>query len=105
MNWKTFRICYLGLAAAAATLYPGGTVLITESGEMIEIGSPLWFDRVQLDRASHLDPHRIINKLQFAELAGGSPEELPPIDWYQPLSEPIFDQDAVQYPSFFMPVA
>ena len=100
-----FRHLYMGLAAGAALFLPGGTVVITESGEMIEIGSPLWFNGVELDRATRLDPHRIINKLQFAELAGGSPEELPPFDWYQPLSEPIFDHDVVQHPSFVMPVA
>ena len=106
MNWRTFRICYLGLAAAVAAPYAGGTVLITESGDMIEIGSPLWLDGVQLDRATtRVETNRIIHELKFAELADGSPEELSPIDWYQQLSEPIFDQDAVQYPSFFMPVA
>ena len=97
-------LSYLGAAAGFSLIYPGGTVLIIETGDMIELGSPVWLDARELDSVTRVETPRLIHEMQVAEVESGSPvEELPPFDWYQPLSEPIFKRDQILYDSLVMP--
>ncbi len=77
---------------------------ITQTGDMIEIGSSVWLDTWGIDPRTHAEMERIARELQVVEIDGGSPVETP-FDWYQPLSEPIFEHPVIQHQSVFMPLA
>ena len=105
MKLKTKLLPYLVAAAGVSLIYPGGTVLIIETGDMIELASPVWLDARELDSVTRVETPRLINEMQVAEVESRSPvEELPPFDWYQPWSEPIFKRDQILYDSSVMPL-
>ncbi len=81
---------YLSCAAAIAVPFPGGVLQITETGDMIELASPLWLDPRDIDFVTRIESKRTIREVQVAELeAGSSGGASPPFEWFQPLSEPV----------------
>ena len=77
---------------------------ITQTGDMIEIGSSVWLDTRGIDPRTRAETERITRELQVVEIDGAAPVETP-FDWYQPLSEPIFEHPVIQHQSVFMPLA
>ena len=93
---RSLYLPYLACAAAVATVFPGGTVLITQTGDMIEIGSAIWLDSRQLDLTTRWEACWTMYEWEVAEVSAASPTEEPPeptLDWYQPFSTPIFKRD------------
>ena len=89
--------------AALGIAYPGGTV-ITKAGDMIKLGSS-WFDQRTIDFATRLETAREIYEMDFAETEESLEVKDVPFDWYQPLSQPMFERHAIQHQSLFMPLA
>ena len=71
---------------------------------MIEFSSIVALNPWDIDPRTRAEMERIQSELQFTEFDGGSPTE-PPLDWYQPLSEPIFEQHHVIYEPTVEPIA
>ena len=58
---------------------------------MIEIGSPIWLKSHEFYFVTRIEAQQRMHTLEFAEIEGGSPvASTPTMDWYQPLSEPVF---------------
>lgn len=100
MKWRTFYIPYLGVAAAISVAFPGGTIVVTKTGDMVELTSLVWPGDLGLDFVTGLEERRAVFKIEVASAELGPPSEeppLPPIDWYQPLSEPLFMKAKIQH--------
>ncbi len=77
---------------------------ITQTGDMVEIGSSVWLDTWGIDPRTRAEMERIVRELQVVEIDGGSPVETL-LDWYQPLSEPIQERHHVIYEPTVGPLA
>ncbi len=96
----------LAFAAAVALPYPGGKVLIIETGDMIEMRPSMWLDPRSLDLTIQFEKYRQISELTVDLLDSGSPiEEEPSFDWNQPTSQPIFKRNTFMYDAYFGPLA
>ena len=60
-------------------------------------------DGWDIDPRTRVEPASVTRELQF-EVVEGRPEPEPPFDWYQPLSEPIFQQHQMNYEPTVRPI-
>ena len=77
---------------------------ITQTGDMIEVGSPVWLDTWGIDPRTRAEAERITRELEVVEVDWGSPVDTP-FDWYEPWSQPIQERHHVIYEPTVGPLA
>ncbi len=74
---------------ALYVLFPGGKIEFQRGADGVRVKSPIWLNPVDFDPEPRLLEHHSSDELVIPEMRREETTDLPNMDWFQPLSEPV----------------